>query len=451
MRRYCLLFSLAGILIASNAWADSVIDAPWPMYHIDRQFYNHNSLSPGDVDRDGHLDYCVIHEGPDVYTILFHPGEGGNLCAPWKKVTVGGGGNVEYAYLGDLDGDGCMDVAGAEGHKKRHRAGIRILWGPAKDRVKQSDAWQDGGFIPGTIDQGHYLFCECHDINGDGALDIVVGGRVLQTNQSVGGLKWIEAPKAKKDRRNLATWKVHDIDANLLSGHGFEWVDVDQDGDKDFIVNNADWDTPDNKDALLWYVNPGNGKAAQRKPWPRQTIYKNLEYFAKAQVAIGDVNKDGLIDAVTQTDNRIIMHLKKTNGPVSWEHKVIQKPAATRWVTRPIDLVDLNQDGKLDIVGMLIHNFGNTPKGKAAVFWMEYEGSKPGTDNWRTHVIKWSDGVNSGKRYTGEKWDHCRFVDIDGDGDLDIMANCEEHYHIEKNKRVTDLGVVWFENKLNEG
>ena len=36
---------------------------------------------------------------------------------------------------------------------------------------------------------------------------------------------------------------------------------------------------------------------------------------------------------------------------------------------------------------------------------------------------------------------------MDGDGDLDIIGNCEEHYD---RSRRTIVGVVWFENRLNE-
>jgi len=80
---------------------------------------------------------------------------------------------------------------------------------------------------------------------------------------------------------------------------------------------------------------------------------------------------------------------------------------------------------------------------------MEYSGNKPGKDNWTTHVIKWSDPIFSGKRFQGEKWDHCRFDDVDKDGDLDIVGNCEEHYKFVPGKQnQTLVGVVWFENKL---
>ena len=112
-------------------------------------------------------------------------------------------------------------------------------------------------------------------------------------------------------------------------------------------------------------------------------------------------------------------------------------------------MADINNDGKLDIVGMLIHNYGYMPLGKTSVFWMEYIGNEPGRDNWTTHVIKWSDGSFTAKGFQGEKWDHCRFEDVDRGGDLDIVGNCEEHYEsVSRKQRKTLVGVVWFENKI---
>ena len=119
------------------------------MHHIDRELWNHNSLSPGDVNGDGYEDYAVIHEGPDQYSIVLHPGDGGDVRAPWKKVIVGGGGNVEYSYFGDLDGDGNLDIVGVEGLKKGRDAGVRVLWSPGADqdayRGGLAGRWADSG------------------------------------------------------------------------------------------------------------------------------------------------------------------------------------------------------------------------------------------------------------------------------------------------------------------
>ncbi len=419
---------------------ESYVGQPWLMHHIDRQYWNHNSLSPGDVNGDGFDDYVVIHEGPDLVSIVFHPGPTEAVYSEWEKVVVAQGSNVEYGYFGDFDSDGNLDIAYADGKASK----VFIVWGPEKKHVKEPEAWQEGGPLPESVDKGHYLFLESFDINADGALDIVAGGR-MGTNGNFTGLIWFDAPAAKKDRRKLGKWKRRTIDPDLQSGHGFVFVDIDADGDLDIAVGNADWDTTEYEKAIFWYENPGAPSDQIRLPWKKRKIMRTIRFFAKNQLGVGDINRDGKVDLVAQSDN-LIFYMEQID-PDHWKIHEIPKPEITRWVTRPIKVVDLDHDGKLDIVGMAIHNFGYTPLGKASVFWMQYQGDQPGVDNWITRVIKWSDGFSTSKSWQGEKWDHMRFVDVDRDGDLDIVGNCEEYYTVEEGgRKKTLLGVVWFEN-----
>jgi hypothetical protein len=196
------------------------------------------------------------------------------------------------------------------------------------------------------------------------------------------------------------------------------------DGYPDFIIANADWDTPDNEEKVLWYEHPSPD--AVRDRWKKHVIFESQMFFAKPQVGVGDMNNEGKTDLAVQVDN-YVFYIEQQKDADDWKVIKINKPEITRWVPRPTEIVDLNGDGKLDIVGMLIHNWGYTAPDKAMVFWMEYTGEAPGADNWETHVIKWSDGYSTGGAFNGEKWDHCRFVDLDRDGDLYIIGNCEEY------------------------
>ena len=105
----------------------------WPMHNIDNTLWNHNSLSPGDVNRDGFTDYAVIHEGPAKFTFVLHPGPGGDVRKPWQKVILGESPNPEYSDFGDFDGDGNLDIVGASSKRSNATSGfsgINILWGP---------------------------------------------------------------------------------------------------------------------------------------------------------------------------------------------------------------------------------------------------------------------------------------------------------------------------------
>jgi hypothetical protein len=189
-------------------------------------------------------------------------------------------------------------------------------------------------------------------------------------------------------------------------------------------------------------------------------IYQGDEFFAKPQIAVADLDGDGLNDLLTQTAEDIYYFKKTGIAPVAWHRIVIHKDPVTQWLARPIRVVDISGDGRLDLVGMLIHEDGDLPGTKAAAFWMEYEGPEPGADNWTTHTIKWGSGKTMILSIFGfgEKWDQVNFADVDRDGDLDIVANCEEwwedaiEFRFFWDPRVDpqSVSVVWFENRLRE-
>jgi hypothetical protein len=170
------------------------------------------------------------------------------------------------------------------------------------------------------------------------------------------GVIWIECPAERGIRRDLSKWKVHAIDPATVGDHGFVFVDVNQDGEIDIADFNADWNTPDDQEKVLWYENPGHGTQALKQPWKQHLIHQGPEYYSKSQVAVGDIDKDSLTDLVVQTENDVYLFRKTGLKPVAWEHISIPKSEATRWLPRPAGLADLNGDGRLDIVGMLIHD-----------------------------------------------------------------------------------------------
>jgi hypothetical protein len=76
--------------------------------------------------------------------------------------------------------------------------------------------------------------------------------------------------------------------------------------------------------------------------------------------------------------------------------------------------------------------------------WKEYTGTSIENATWEIHVIKWGDGFIGIGTYNGEKWDQCFILDVDRDGDKDVVANCEEFHSL----GFVFIAVVWFENPL---
>lgn len=449
-------------------------DPYWPVHEIDGRYRGANGLGAGDVNADGYTDYVTNYEFDQRYVISLHPGPGADPRAPWPTVDVwtprplaiDTGVNPESSALGDFDGDGNTDVVGVQGWSEWFIRwwegggfpGIRFFWGPSPSDVTEPASWTDSGRIPTSIDRGHFHWVTSHDVNEDGLLDVTAGGRVHGGNYERGGIVWLEAPTNPAERRDLDLWKIHQIAPDQYSGHGFVWTDVDEDGDADIADANADFDTPQTEEKVLWYENPGPGPA-QGLPWTQHVIWTDSSFWAKPSMTAADLDQDGHTDLLTQTRTAIHWFRKTSVNPVAWDHVEIHKDPSTTWRSRPVRVADMDGDGHLDIVGMLIHEYGDLPGRKASVFWMSYSGPTPGADNWTTHTIKWGPGRVMLVNEFGEKWDQVDITDVDSDGDLDIVANNEEWWEDDDSEFVpffhpqvdpSSVSVVWFENRLAE-
>ncbi len=419
----------------------------WAMHEIDNPgFVLPNGLDPYDVNKDGYDDYVTNYEWDGKLRIAFHPGDVNLVKNPWPAITVGEINNAESSCFGDFDSDGNADVAVAHGQELGASSGVFIIWGPDPSSVMDSSAWIQSSDIVETQDQGQFHFIRGYDVNEDGADDIIVGGRGTDPKA---GLKWIESPTNPSERRDMTKWNMHEIDAELESGHGFEFSDIDNDGDDDLVLCNSDWDTKNADEGVFWYENPGSLDVSQIDPWSKRTIYQGPEFYAKEQIATYDFSGDGYPEVIMQVIDDLYWFKNPgnlVNSSGTWELVKIPKPEHLQWRCRPVKIGDINNDTQPDILGMLMHKNGYFPRNKGAVFWMEMSSLDPQIATFEWHMIKWSDGFfGVGGKFNGEKWDMCEFRDVDRDGDLDIVANCEEFHTF----GFVYIAVVWFENPLN--
>lgn len=440
----------------------------WRMHHIDNpQVELPNGLDVADVNKDGFPDYVTNYEGGEGdVRVAFHPGVKTRFSTPalaakqlWPSVRVCKYLNAESACFGDMDGDGNPDVIVAHGNQAGagHKSGVSIIWSPGADKVLEEKSWIDGGDVPATISKGHYLYVKSIDVDGDGALDMVVGGRREgssarnpSTTGVLAGIKWIRSPGGTAEqRRDLSKWTVYEIDPAWFSGHGFVLADIDGDGDTDIADGNEDWDTPKGAEEVAWFENPGQGSAEQKQPWKKHLIHQGPAFYTKTQLDVNDLDGDNRKDIVMQSETDMYYFRNVGGKPVQWKLTKIPKPEYAQQRARPTRIVDLNGDGRMDLVGVTIHKDGLLPADKAAIFWMEYSGKEPLANNWTTHVIKWGDGYNGEQIFVGEKWDQYMFYDVDGDGDLDIVANCEEYHDPRPTRKRVYVAVAWFENPGN--
>ena len=124
-----------------------------------------------------------------------------------------------------------------------------------------------------------------------------------------------------------------------------------------------------------------------------------------------DLNHDGKMDFVAllaQEHETVVAYINKGTGDFSFDQKVIYAAPHPNWGSSGIQLVDLDKDGDLDV--LLTH--GDTfddgiVKPYHGIQWLENTGSYPFVE----HTIAQMPGVH-----------RAQAADIDGDGDLDIVA-----------------------------
>jgi hypothetical protein len=372
----------------------------WPMHVIDDSATGADGVRLADVNNDGLLDATTGWEQSGLIRVYLHPGKEA-ADRPWPAVTVGQTGSPEDAVFADLDGDGAVDVVSScEGAVRS----VFFHWAPKeRSRYLEPDAWRTEA-LPAAKNVCQWMFCLPMQIDGRNGIDIVAGGK--NQNAKIG---WLEAPA---DARDLGGWKWHPLyDAGWIMSLIAE--DMDGDGDLDIVAS----DRKGSSRGCLWIENPGptlvNGS------WPIHRIgHSDREYMF---LTLADLDGDGLRDVLAATaGHELVYYRRMAARPPAWESHIIELPENTG-TGKGVAVGDLDGDGRQDIVFSC-----EKAGGKRGLMWMRYV-LAPTDRRWLAFDI-------GGGR--GAKFDLVQLVDVDGDGDLDVLTTEE----------VDRLGVVWYEN-----
>ncbi|NQU20018.1 MAG: VCBS repeat-containing protein [Candidatus Nealsonbacteria bacterium] len=377
---------------------------PWAIHAIDDSSRGADGVRLADVNGDRRPDITTGWEEGGITRVYLHPGPDA-AGEPWPAVTVGTTPSVEDAVFVDLDADGRTDVVTCcEGGTRT----MFVHWAPKnKADYLEPEAWTTEP-IPASAGAMQWMFCLPMQVDGRHGIDLIAAAK-----GSGAAIGWFESPE---DPRKLDGWKWHPVSpAGWIMS--LQAIDLDADGDLDVV-------TTDRRGPLRgcrWLENPGPGKA-QAGPWQNRFI-GGRDHEVMFMTAI---NSADLLVA-TKPKTLLLFH-RPDDIRTAWKPSAVTLPEPTG-TGKGVAVGDIDRDGRWDVVFSCEGATGE----KSGLMWLAGDGS-PFSDRWTPHEI-------SGP--TGIKFDRLELLDVDTDGDLDVLA-CEESEP--KAGRRRGLGVFWYEN-----
>lgn len=394
MRWYLSLFVLITL-------TPSLVAQTWLRHAVDDSSRGADGVKLADVNGDGLPDITTGWEEGGITRVYLHPSEDA-VTEPWPAVTVGKTPSVEDAVFVDLDDDGAFDVVSCcEGRTRT----MFVHWAPPEpERYLDSSAWVTEP-IPASKELMMWMYAIPVDLDGQHGIDLIAAGK--GDGAAIG---WWQAPA---NPRSLADWAFHPISpAGWVMS--LEPRDMDGDGDLDVVTTDRKGKTR----GCRWLENPGLG-VAQTQLWQNHAIAGTDQ-----EVMFMSLNAEGTHAAFGVQPKEVLICQRLDLKELSWETETVSYPEETGGA-KAVAVGDIDGDGGWDLV---LSCEGATPP-KSGVVWLRRT-----AHGWERHEISGPDGI---------KYDRIELVDLDGDGDLDVLT-CEERHE------GRGLGVIWYENPFNE-
>lgn len=319
-----------------------------------------------DVDKDGRLDYIT---GQSRGPIFWYRQETPDR---WQRHPLGEQSPSDVGGQAlDVDGDGWADfIAGGAWYRNTGK--------PRTEPFQRIVFDKDLAAVHDLV---------VADVNGDRRPDVL-------TMSDKNNLRWYRIPSDPRQ-----PWERHDIGPSVHAGIGAG--DIDGDGDLDVARSNIWFENADGK-GTRWVAHENIPFGNPNKPYPLAT-----------HCAVLDMDRDGDNDLV-MTENEIkggrIGWVENRDGKGrTWKlHELPTGDTALRGAYHSLIVADFNDDGSADVFSCEMEGIpGDRPPR-----WYLWENADGKGGKFVEHVILDSN-LGGHLAVAG---------DVDGDGDLDIVA-----------------------------
>jgi FG-GAP-like repeat len=228
------------------------------------------------------------------------------------------------------------------------------------------------------------------DVNRDGLLDVMAGSF------------WFEAPDWK--RHEIAKRLIFDPDTTFSNSFLDYSMDVNQDGWIDLIRIGY----PGQE--VVWYENPGN----EKRLWVMHKIY---DHAGNESPAFVDIDGDGRPDILCNdpVEKKMIwLKSPSVKGDTIWRKYIISNnpELATNMYTHGLGWSDMNRDGRPDVI--ITKGWWESPKDVTQSDWVFHPAD------------------------LGEDCSQMYAMDLNGDGDVDILSASAHNYGIWWHEQIKD-------------